>query len=149
MADEYFSQNTVNFGKHFLQAVQQNSNNPMYLAIGSGDATWDDGTVPEPDLNTTQLLSESHRILINQDDTGYQFVDPDDYEILSAIPTTCLRVTGLIGNGAFTGTIREWGLFGVNASIAPNTGTLLSYGNHPKIVIPMNASIMKHVYIKI
>ena len=92
-----------------------------FLAVGAGDPAWDD-EAPEPDRSRTGLENELYRVRL---DPGAALAyDPAKGE---------LQVHASIGPGKATGTLRELGLFGGDASPRPGSGTLVNHGVHPAL----------------
>ncbi len=92
-----------------------------YLAVGSGDPSWD-AHPPAPDRSRTALTHEVYRIRLRpgaevSHDAGAGAVD--------------VRVT--LGPGVATGALREVGLFGGDASAAPGSGLLVNHKAHDRI----------------
>ncbi len=92
-----------------------------FLAVGAGDPAWDD-EAPKPDKSRTGLENELYRVRL---DPGAALAyDPANGE---------LQVHASIGPGKATGTLRELGLFGGDASPRPGSGTLVNHAVHPAL----------------
>lgn len=98
-----------------------------FWAVGSGDASWDGGTVPsEASRRTrTQLYNETARKALSPGQIAF---------IPSGSFTNKLEITAAftvadIGGAA---SLREFGLFG-GGSAAANSGVLINHRIHPRI----------------
>jgi beta-lactam-binding protein with PASTA domain len=90
-----------------------------FLAVGSGDAAWDEAP-PAPDRGRTQLTAEVARVrLVPGETLSYDAA------------TGSLHAHVSIGPGRATGPLRELGLVGGDASPRPRSGTLLNHAVHP------------------
>lgn len=100
----------------------------QYLALGSGDVSWDI-TAPTLDPTDTTLMVETHRIQIAPVDVV--FLDPIT-ELPVAGPTAMLETTVHIGIDV-VGDLREFGLFGGDATTAADSGLMINWVSHPLI----------------
>jgi len=104
----------------------------LYLAIGQGDPQWDDQS-PVALLTTSQLNTEVARQAITED----QIVFLDDEDQLTDEPTSRLQITvefrgeELVPNGSLS--LREFGLYGGDATGELNSGVIIDYVIHPRI----------------
>jgi beta-lactam-binding protein with PASTA domain len=89
-----------------------------YLAVGEGDASWD-ASPPPADPARTRLTAETFRTRLEPGDS--LTYDP-------ASGRVHVRVS--LGRGQATGTLRELGLFGGNASSRPGSGFLVNHKVH-------------------
>jgi beta-lactam-binding protein with PASTA domain len=93
-----------------------------YLAVGAGDPAWD-ANPPPADRGRTALTAEVFRVRVEPGVT------------LTYDATSGRIDAGVsIGPGQATGTLRELGLFGGDASPRPGTGTLVNHSVHPALV---------------
>lgn len=106
----------------------------LYLAVGSGDASWDSRR-PVPQLSDTRLLKEVGRVIIKPDQISFL----DDKGEPSKIPTarleiiTHLRWKDIEATGSKE--LREFGLFGGDATDKANTGSMINRVTHARIDI--------------
>jgi hypothetical protein len=104
----------------------------LYWAIGEGTKDWD-GLCSSPRLTDTQL----HKEIARQRLKASQIVYLDDKGAPSGSPTACLEITAafegkdLVSNGFQP--LREFGLFGGDATKAPDSGFMIDYVIHPRI----------------
>ncbi|MBI4672965.1 MAG: PASTA domain-containing protein, partial [Chloroflexi bacterium] len=93
----------------------------LYWAVGEGDAAWDTNA-PNADAQTTRLVREIYR----------KRLDPvRDISYNPATRTISLRVAFGPDQGA--GTLREFGIFGGDATGVPDSGYLINYKIHAPI----------------
>jgi hypothetical protein len=102
----------------------------LYWAVGEGKKEWD-ALCPSPRLSDSRLAVEIRR------QAPDRIVYLDDAGQPSRTPTSCLEVTA-----AFKGqdlvrkgfrSLREFGLFGGDATEAPDSGFMIDYVIHPRI----------------
>lgn len=122
------------------------NSNQLWLAVGSGDSTWDANGIPTPQSSQTQLVNEVYRVKVNPSDIQYittSSTDPEN-DVISTDTTNTLRVLGIINfpQTAF----REYGLF-VEGTSTANSGSLYIYGTHTKIILGQLNVYMKYIYI--
>jgi hypothetical protein len=104
----------------------------LFWAIGEGAKDWD-GLCPSPHPADTQL----HKEIVRQRLKASQIVYLDDAGIPSGTPTNCLEITAafkgkdLVSNGFQP--LREFGLFGGNATEETDSGFMIDYVIHPRI----------------
>lgn len=92
-----------------------------FLAVGAGEESWD-ASPPPPDRGRTRLTAEVHRVPLEPG--RHLTYDP---------AAGRLRVRVSIGRGRATGPLREFGLFGGDASARPGTGYLVNHRSHELI----------------
>jgi beta-lactam-binding protein with PASTA domain len=106
-----------------------------YLAVGSGDPAWDTNP-PPPDRGRTLLAAEVFRVRLEPGRT------------LTYDPATGrVHVRVSIGRGKATGTLRELGLFGGDASARPGSGTLVNHAVHPRIEKAENDTLLRELFL--
>lgn len=114
----------------------------LYLAIGEGEAAWD-SAAPSPTADTSRLAGEWHRQAI----TSEQMVFLDALGMPSLSVTDQLQITvnfsgaELVASGYQS--LREFGLFGGDATAAPDSGYLINYVIHPRIDLTAQASLIR------
>lgn len=118
-----------------------------YMAVGSGDPTWDavSPSAVSKDTAATTLLNETHRFALSADD--FAFLDSSgidlDPQALSA--RFMARIT--LGANDANGDLREFGLVGASATSSLNTGLLFNWINHPLIQKDSSLVITREVDI--
>ncbi|NNG16053.1 MAG: hypothetical protein HKM89_06185 [Gemmatimonadales bacterium] len=100
----------------------------FFIAVGFGDSGWDSG-LPPYERATSGLVDEVARKAVVRE--RISFLDENGEE--TATPTPRLRFRVVFTAGEASGTLRECGLFGGDASHVPDSGTLLSYHTHASI----------------
>jgi hypothetical protein len=104
-----------------------------YMALGTGQASWDTSGPPAPTTSQTQL--------VNEPATG-NFRKPVQAQMVDAsgnvttTPTNRVLVSAVFNVGEANGQLRELGLFGGNATLAPNSGLLIDYETFPVVNKP-------------
>lgn len=119
----------------------------MYLAIGQGEVAWDINN-PAPPETSIHLHSELIRYPLSAD----QITFIDNAQQPSTVPTHQLQITveipgtDLVTNGYQS--LREFGLFGGDASDAADSGYLINYVIHPRIDIIPSATLNRQMRLK-
>lgn len=104
-----------------LLANEPGLNGALYWAVGEGDSAWD-VNAPEGDARITRLHHEIYR----------KALDPAT-DIRYDAETRTIHLKIRFEANEAVGTLREFGIFGGNATAAPNTGYLVNYKKHAKI----------------
>ncbi|MBU4261450.1 MAG: hypothetical protein KKC76_06155 [Proteobacteria bacterium] len=106
----------------------------LYLAVGEGRKEWD-GAVPHPQPATTRLSTEILRRPIAAEDIIFL----DSAGQPSATPTGRLQISIELTLADFPANglqpVREFGLFGGNATAEANSGLMINHVIHPRIDI--------------
>jgi len=112
--------------------------NPIkYIALGSGANNWDDdpNNIVKP-YSATTLLDEASvtnsRILINASD--FTYLDTNNAPLNPQGPSNIIKLEITIPQNNGLGDLREFGLFGGNATAGADTGTMVNWIDHPLIV---------------
>lgn len=135
---------TNGFSKYISYLVQGNSSD-LYFSVGTGKSSWDSSDeLPNPDLTTSNLVNEVYRKLIDSDQIKY--VDPETLEE-SEEPTSVLRLCTKLTNNEYYGTIREYGVYAIDATDQLGTGTLICYCCHKSMKVPTDSTFEKYIYI--
>lgn len=100
-----------------------------YWAVGSGSGDWNNSGLPSPTVSDTRLLKETFRKAISPSDI--KFLDGGDRETGSV--TNKIQISITFNEGEANGELREFGLFGGNASSGANTGIMINRKIHPLI----------------
>ncbi len=103
-----------------------------YWAVGDGEGDfWDDLTVTQRQsksvFSRTTLYNETFRV-----QTTNVFIDANDDEVPPDPPTNRLEIRGVFGPDV-VGPLREFGLFGGQATGAVDTGLMLDHKAHQVI----------------
>lgn len=112
----------------------------VYLAVGAGELSWD-GTAMAASSMVTGLKSEIDRQLLSEADMVY--LNPDGTPTLA--PTNCLAVTADFNWSGETQILREFGLFGGEATEAADSGMLINYVIHPRVTLEAGATLRRHL----
>lgn len=102
----------------------------QYWAVGEGLSSWNSSAPPEPSESDTQLVKEIGRKQLSSSDITWV----NESGANSTTPTNRLKVRVTFGYNDCTGTWREFGLFGGNATASANSGIMINHKNHGVIV---------------
>lgn len=100
----------------------------QYWAVGSGASSWD-GSMPNPDINSTKLTAELGRVAIIAGEI--KFLNSDYNEV--STPTNILQISHTFGPSDCNGVWREFGIFGGNATTAKDSGIMINKRHHAVI----------------
>jgi hypothetical protein len=115
-----------------LMKGQEGINGILYWAVGKGEENWDHKSLA-PLANTSQLTAEVSRKAVAPQDIVFldESGEPSDE------PTPCIEVTSAFSGEDFANDdskiLREFGLFGGNATDQPDSGVMIDYVIHPPI----------------
>lgn len=98
-----------------------------YLALGSGNPSWDPMNPPDPTTSQNTLFVELGRRFVS--DTSYV-----DGGVPVSYRTNVVDFSFVFPPGIATGSLVEMGLFGGTGASAPNGGTMINYYTFPVIV---------------
>ena len=104
----------------------------LYWAVGEGQPSWD-ALLPNPEPTNTRLTQEVVRLPLAPGQINY--IDAQDNS--STTPTQRLEIlldldgSTLVESGFQS--LREFGLFGGNATLTPNSGFMINQVIHPRI----------------
>ena len=101
----------------------------QYWAVGKGSASWNNDEPPSPTTSDTRLLVETFRKAINPSDI--KFLDEGNRETESI--TNKIQITVVFTENEANGELREFGLFGGNATGSANSGIMVNRKIHPLI----------------
>jgi hypothetical protein len=99
----------------------------QYLALGTGLSAWDSGGVPAPALTDTTLVTEPSSGNFRKAVTA-QMVDASNN--VTASITNRILISATFNMGEANGSLREWGLFGGNATPTANSGIMIDHVTH-------------------
>ena len=97
-----------------------------YWAVGAGAGTWDNNNPPEPKVGDTKLLNETFRKAIKASDIT--FLDSNDKSTTSV--TNKLQISVTFTEEEANGELREFGLFGGNATGTKDSGIMINRKTH-------------------
>lgn len=97
-----------------------------YWAVGSGAGTWDNANPPAPTVGDTKLFKETYRKAINPSDIT--FLDSNGKPTTSV--TNKLQIKVVFTESEANGELREFGLFGGNATATKNSGIMINRKTH-------------------
>lgn len=121
----------VNDCSKLLAALMKNQpdfDGVMYLAVGQGLLEWDNNR-PEATKETSQLVDEIARFQINEDNIS--FVGGGAEPTYEIEVTVDIAGSDLVSQGYQF--LREFGLFGGNATTTADSGYMIDYVIHPRI----------------
>lgn len=106
----------------------------LYLAVGKGLKEWD-AAHPQTQPTTTGLLAE----ILRRPLATEEIIFLDDTGQPAAAPTSRLQISIELTRADFPANgfqpVREFGLFGGNATAAPDSGFMINHVIHPRIDI--------------
>lgn len=97
-----------------------------YWAVGSGANTWDNANPPAPAVGDTKLFNETFRKAVQPD--NIVFLDAND-NVTSSV-TNKLQIKVVFTEGEANGELREFGLFGGDATSNRNSGIMINRKTH-------------------
>lgn len=100
----------------------------QYWAVGSGASSWD-GSMSNPDINSTKLTAELGRVAIGAGEI--KFLNSNYNEV--STPTNILQISHTFGPSDCNGVWREFGIFGGNATTAKDSGIMINKRHHAVI----------------
>lgn len=100
-----------------------------YWAVGKGEGSWNNDAPPSPTVNDTRLLVETFRKQIRPEDIVFL----DDSNRPTDSITNKLQITVTFLESEANGELREFGLFGGNATGSANSGFMINRKIHPLI----------------
>ena len=122
----------------YIAAIIADSKNRLYIAIGSGDSSWDSNGLPEITSSISELVHEEARLPV----ANIEFIGTDG--LPSEDLTTKVNIISERFSGEeYAGPIRECGLYFGNNETAP----LLLYSVFPRINITPQVALTKSLTI--
>lgn len=119
-------------------------NGILFWAVGAGDPTWDAARATANPA-ATQLQDEIERQAVPVESIVY--LDSNGIPVES--PTTWIEVSASFTWPAEAQTLREFGLFGGNASKVKNSGYLINYVIHPRLELEAGATLTRHLRLSL
>jgi hypothetical protein len=127
----------VNTASILLARLVKDNTDPAYgafgLAVGLGGA-WDVLNPPPATASQTQLQNELTR-------KTFQSVNFINAGVVVSYPTNVIDLTTFFNESEAVGALMEMGLVGGDATLAPNTGTLINYRTFAVINKPNTATL--------
>lgn len=120
----------------------------QFLALGQGYTDWDlsEPTLEDMPYSDTILIDEIDRIQVSNG-TNVFFLDPDT-ELPSIIPTRMLQINVLIPFDRGNGDLREFALFGGDATSVQDSGYMINWVAHTKIEKDARTQILREMRLK-
>jgi hypothetical protein len=119
----------------------------QYWAVGEGLAAWD--TTPPAPQDRTALVKELDRQVITA--AQVQFWSPQwqtpGQDLPSGTPSYVLDIRVNFTNTVWGKTLREFGLFGGNATGAANSGFLINHKVHSPLQVPSGATLQRRLVL--
>lgn len=116
-----------------------------HLAIGSGEVAWDTAP-PVKDPAQTELTTEYFRKAIPVE--SIYFIDPDTGIPTGGVPTSKIEISLTILSSEANGAMREFGLFGGDATITLDSGSMVNWVTHSRIDKDETLEIQRRVRIE-
>lgn len=116
-----------------------------YVGIGSGLVSWDT-TPPSQPYSQTTLITEYFRKAIAQVDIV--FIDPVTNLPTGGTPSSKIEITFTLDSSDANGTMREFGLFGGTATSILDSGEIVNWIVHSRIVKDSSLVIQRKVRIE-
>ncbi|MFZ1985107.1 MAG: hypothetical protein WAU91_11880 [Desulfatitalea sp.] len=111
----------------------------LYWAVGAGDPAWD-GAAQPPNPDATRLHQEMARQAVPPAAIVYLNADGTP----SADPTACIEIS-IVFAWPEAHQLREFGLFGGQATATADSGRLINYVIHPRIDLAAGANLARRV----
>ena len=116
-----------------------------YMAIGSGQVSWDSSTPSQP-YATTELETEYFRKAIDPADMIY--IDPVTNISTGGTPSSKIEIAVTLESADAIGTMREFGLFGGTATTTLDSGELVNWVVHNKVDKDTSVELQRIVRIE-
>lgn len=100
-----------------------------YWAVGSGSASWNNASLPNPSVTDTKLMAETFRKAITPSDITFL----DDADKPTQNVTNKIQISITFTENEANGELREFGLYGGNASATKDSGLMINRKIHPLI----------------
>lgn len=97
-----------------------------YWAVGSGAGSWDNANPPAPTVGDTKLVNETFRKAVL--DTDIVFLDANDAETQAV--TNKIQIKLVFNEDEANGELREFGLYGGNATATKGSGIMINRKTH-------------------
>jgi len=118
----------------------------LYWAVGEGKPVWDN-LMPSPGAGDRQLSAEVARKALPVADIVYL----DENNQVVGEPTPRLQITAAFTREELGGEgprfLREFGLFGGNATNVANSGWMIDYVIHPRIQVAVGMTLMRSLHL--
>lgn len=111
-----------------------------YWEVGSGDTSWDT-SMPSPQVGDVALLTPHTRVAV-----AIYFLDSSNNRISDPnVVTNKIELEAMFPEGVATGALREFGIFGGNASATLGSGIMCDRVIHPVINKPANMALLRKI----
>lgn len=97
-----------------------------YWAVGSGAGSWDNANPPSPLVADTKLTNETFRKAVTASDIT--FLDANN--LPTATVTNRIQVKLIFSESEANGELREFGLYGGNATATKDSGIMINRKTH-------------------
>ncbi|MDH5626205.1 MAG: hypothetical protein OEY21_08870 [Nitrospira sp.] len=118
----------------------------LYWAVGEGEPAWDN-LMPSPVAGDRELSAEVARKALSA--AHIAFLDERDQAVEE--PTSRLRVEATFTRQELGGegprVLREFGLFGGDATTAANSGWMIDYVIHPRIQVSEGMTLTRNLHL--
>jgi hypothetical protein len=118
----------------------------LYWAVGEGAAAWDN-LIPSPNAGDRQLSNEIARKALTAEEII--FLDEDNETVEG--PTARLQIGATFTRKELGGQglqmLREFGLFGGDATEAANSGWMIDYVIHPRIQLSAGMTLTRNLHL--
>lgn len=116
----------------------------LFLAVGAGDPAWDDTHTPASPV-AARLQNEIVRQPVMAE--NIQYLGDNDEPVSQ--PTTRIEITASFIWPDGPQTLREFGLFGGNATDTQDSGYLVNYVIHPRLHLETGATLTRRLRLNI
>lgn len=123
-----------------LMGEQEGIGGIQFMALGEGDVSWDQDP-PRSSWEATRLTNEVRRRFIEP--SGMVYLDPNNQP--ASTVTTRLQVTTEFSGQEGPQTLREFALFGGNATENLNSGFMIDRIIHPRIDLDPGMTLVRHI----
>lgn len=108
-----------------------------YWAVGSGLDTWDNSNPPLPNVTDVSLVNEIYRKVIPA--SAFSFLDSNGNTTTSV--TNTIQITLLFTESEANGFLREFALYGGNATATKGSGIIINHKTHGLIYKTNNMTL--------
>ena len=121
-----------------------NLNGILYFAVGSGDPDWDVNPIA-PSPAATQLQNEIERQAVLAEAITYL----DENDLPASVPTNRIEIRASFTWPDAGQTLREFGLFGGDATGTRNSGYLVNHVIHPRLYMESGTTIARQLRLSV
>ena len=109
-----------------LMKAQSGYSGITYWAVGSGASSWDNANPPAPAVSDAKLTTETFRKAVTS--SNIKFLDASNAE--TSTVTNKLQIKVTFSETEANGELREFALFGGNATATANSGLMINRKTH-------------------